>query len=627
MKPWWMLVLTLLVSVATVTSEAASRSVQPQPSDQRIVLGRTEFIHFPTLPELNGAPLTGKIDTGAETTSMHAEDIHVNSSNPLFSELSDQALMRAIGEHYGKVEDSWWLEEFDNDQRKINATVSFTLVNPHGGERVSLTKPLARLSLIKGRGDDESQYRPVVRLELDIGGKRALTDINLTDRSRFSYPVLIGKSYLADAAWVDAGADYLGEQAQARMLGRQEKAWFEGMPMNVSYTFSSRHSMLHAMNVVVDEQAGTVSFSSEGTKGKPQTLELPLYKMLNFSNASYPMVYIPVYWQAPDKAGAEPDHLLVYLKDRSKLSSQLRLGLEAQAQHYQIALDQKFIAKKDMRWSSFAIDNPQAIEISNLETLLVDGQPVTAEPATGVNTPLLDVSNIVSSGSGKGRKVSYLLTDNQGQRHERVSPQLKRIAVGKESRPVIDAELQLGEQLLETEVALQQSEAASSPSMLRIGRGLSDEHSVVVNVRREQRLALTEQYRAGYIEQVELEGMSFPAKLDTGADVSSVHADHIERFQRNGEEWVRFSYRDHFGNSREFTKPVKRIMRIRARAGETAAERPVVELDVKLGPLEHSVEVNLQDRSRFEYPMILGKNFLRHGLVVGSNEQFLLTEK
>lgn len=52
--------------------------------------------------------------------------------------------------------------------------------------------------------------------------------------------------------------------------------------------------------------------------------------------------------------------------------------------------------------------------------------------------------------------------------------------------------------------------------------------------------------------------------------------------------------------------------------------RPVVEMKVKLGDLEKEVRVNLQDRSRFEYSMILGKNFLKHGAVVSSDEDYLL---
>ncbi|GAL14691.1 hypothetical protein JCM19233_5703 [Vibrio astriarenae] len=55
--------------------------------------------------------------------------------------------------------------------------------------------------------------------------------------------------------------------------------------------------------------------------------------------------------------------------------------------------------------------------------------------------------------------------------------------------------------------------------------------------------------------------------------------------------------------------------------------RPVVMMNIKLGDVEKKVRVNLQDRSRFEYSMILGKNFLKYGAVVSSDEQYIYTTK
>lgn len=68
-------------------------------------------------------------------------------------------------------------------------------------------------------------------------------------------------------------------------------------------------------------------------------------------------------------------------------------------------------------------------------------------------------------------------------------------------------------------------------------------------------------------------------------------------------------------------------MRIKAKKGEKVNIRPVVEMEVKLGDLEKKVKVNLQDRSRFEYSMILGKNFLKYGALVSSDEDYVLGKK
>lgn len=64
--------------------------------DDKLVLGRVESVYYSDIPELSDVPFIGKIDTGADTTSMHAENIHVSSSNPEYKSLKDDKLMWAI---------------------------------------------------------------------------------------------------------------------------------------------------------------------------------------------------------------------------------------------------------------------------------------------------------------------------------------------------------------------------------------------------------------------------------------------------------------------------------------------------------------------------------------------------
>ena len=121
--------------------------------------------------------------------------------------------------------------------------------------------------------------------------------------------------------------------------------------------------------------------------------------------------------------------------------------------------------------------------------------------------------------------------------------------------------------------------------------------------------------------------MSFPVKLDTGADVSSMHAQNIKLYKKDGIDMVDFVYENEQGDKQSFTRKVVRMMTIKAKDGEKANFRPVVKMDVQIGDIKEKVKVNLQDRSRFKYSMIVGKNFLRHGVVVTSDKTFLLGEK
>lgn len=102
------------------------------------------------------------------------------------------------------------------------------------------------------------------------------------------------------------------------------------------------------------------------------------------------------------------------------------------------------------------------------------------------------------------------------------------------------------------------------------------------------------------------------AKLDTGAETSSLGAEQIELFQKDGAEWVRFTPQIEGGTVLEL--PVARHSRIKRRADGTgnteSIKRPVVELELCLGEKRRQVEVNLADRSRFSFPLLIGTSAL-----------------
>ncbi len=123
----------------------------------------------------------------------------------------------------------------------------------------------------------------------------------------------------------------------------------------------------------------------------------------------------------------------------------------------------------------------------------------------------------------------------------------------------------------------------------------------------------------GYLERAMLveSGVVLEAKLDTGADNSSVHAPDWAFFERDGERWVRFSIEGEKGRSATYERKVLRIARIQQRKGKNA-ERPVVRMRLCVGDVEAAVEVNLADRSDLEFPMLIGRSFLEKGVLVNS---------
>ena len=125
-----------------------------------------------------------------------------------------------------------------------------------------------------------------------------------------------------------------------------------------------------------------------------------------------------------------------------------------------------------------------------------------------------------------------------------------------------------------------------------------------------------EKITLGWLEHIRLDagGLLLRAKLDTGAKTSSIHATDIERFERAGEPMVRFKlWLDHHDrNSQTITleKPLAREVTIKLRGTAKNAERASVKLEFCLGGHRYASLFTLVNRSKFNYPVLLGRRFL-----------------
>ena len=124
--------------------------------------------------------LAAKLDTGALTSSIHAEE----------------------------------KELFERDGKKW---VRFIVTDP-GEEKSARTRieaPLTRIARIKEPGG-ESETREVVRLNFTIGDRKLRADFTLNNRSNMLSPVLIGRSTIKELGWVDPSRAYLADQKVMR---------------------------------------------------------------------------------------------------------------------------------------------------------------------------------------------------------------------------------------------------------------------------------------------------------------------------------------------------------------------------------------------------------------------------
>ncbi|WP_110949720.1 retropepsin-like aspartic peptidase RloA [Pseudomonas bohemica] len=125
----------------------------------------------------------------------------------------------------------------------------------------------------------------------------------------------------------------------------------------------------------------------------------------------------------------------------------------------------------------------------------------------------------------------------------------------------------------------------------------------------------------GLNEYAELAGIDLQvaAKLDTGAKTASLSARDIKRFKRDGESWVRFYLAIDDAHEHPIERPLARVSKIKRRAGDVDPDdekkytsRPVISLDVCMGSASRTIEVNLTDRSAFQYPLLIGSEALKH---------------
>lgn len=140
-------------------------------------------------------------------------------------------------------------------------------------------------------------------------------------------------------------------------------------------------------------------------------------------------------------------------------------------------------------------------------------------------------------------------------------------------------------------------------------------------------LAIADTHTLGWIEKglVMPEQVAVKFKLDTGALTSSMHAEEIEEFEKDGDEWVRYRVELEDVDSGEkvestFEREVQRRIKVRGAGG--AERRPVVMMKICLGGTVYNEQFSLNDRDRMNYPVLIGRRTLQSIGPVDAGETF-----
>lgn len=129
----------------------------------------------------------------------------------------------------------------------------------------------------------------------------------------------------------------------------------------------------------------------------------------------------------------------------------------------------------------------------------------------------------------------------------------------------------------------------------------------------------------GDVERVNLvrEDIAFEARIDTGAETSSIGVFDLQRFERDGDKWVRFSLSTKKA-AKVYEYPIYDTVKIKQTEAVTE-ERIEIKMDIEMGGRKYKKQIfNLANRSFLDYQLLIGRSFLRDIAIVDVGRKRLL---
>jgi hypothetical protein len=119
-------------------------------------------------------------------------------------------------------------------------------------------------------------------------------------------------------------------------------------------------------------------------------------------------------------------------------------------------------------------------------------------------------------------------------------------------------------------------------------------------------------------------GLSFPARVDTGATSCSIHCESLQiqdapspNPKKNIGKMARFIVRSSDGKSHAVEAKI--VDYVTVRTAERDDQRYKVRMRLSCEGVEKKVLVTLNNREKMKYPLLVGRNFLRDDFLVNVN--------
>ena len=133
-------------------------------------------------------------------------------------------------------------------------------------------------------------------------------------------------------------------------------------------------------------------------------------------------------------------------------------------------------------------------------------------------------------------------------------------------------------------------------------------------------IGLGQDITIGAVEEITILpwNITLPARIDTGARRTSLDARDLKIVGKT----VNFRLVNPNGKDQIIRLPLKGMQRVHSASGNP--KRPVVEMTICIGQKKMTIDVNLANRSRMTYPLLVGRNVIKQGFLVDVRQSKIL---
>lgn len=124
------------------------------------------------------------------------------------------------------------------------------------------------------------------------------------------------------------------------------------------------------------------------------------------------------------------------------------------------------------------------------------------------------------------------------------------------------------------------------------------------------------------ISILDLELYDLDAKVDTGADSSALHCDHIEIDEKNIVHFTLLDEVHEAYHGKRMSLPLFELKTIKSSNGQVQ-HRPSVKVNVEFFGKIYETIISLTDRSTMKFPMLIGRRFIHKRFLVDVSKENL----